>query len=93
MSIAEEIKKLDELRANGSITEEEYEKAKKSLLIQNETAGEKIRNATGKISKDENMWGMFIHFAQFLGYIIPFAGFITPIIFVANKEKRVRGYR
>jgi len=25
-------------------------------------------------------WAMFLHLAQFTGYVIPFAGFITPIV-------------
>ena len=33
MSMAEEIGKLNELRQNGALTEDEYQKAKDSLLV------------------------------------------------------------
>lgn len=87
MSIAEEIKKLDELRENGSITQEEYDKAKKSLLAQNESASEKFSKAADSLSKDANMWGMFIHFSLLLGFIVPFAGLIIPIVLWQVKKK------
>jgi len=80
MSIAEEIKKLDELRENGSISEEEYQKAKESLLAKTESTGEKFSEAAGNIARDENMWGMFIHLSQLLGFLLFGLGFIVPIV-------------
>ncbi len=80
MSIADEIEKLNNLRRNGAISEEEYQKAKDSLLKQNETMGEKVGNMARDISSNENTWSMIIHFSQFCAYIIPLAGLIVPII-------------
>ncbi|WP_258807382.1 DUF4870 domain-containing protein [Pseudidiomarina sp. CB1] len=31
-------------------------------------------------SKDERTFAMLLHLSQFLGYIIPFAGFIAPLV-------------
>lgn len=31
-------------------------------------------------SKDERTYAMLLHLSQFLGYIIPFAGFIVPLV-------------
>jgi uncharacterized Tic20 family protein len=87
MTVADEIEKLNNLRRNGAITEEEYQKAKDSLLRQNETMGEKVGNMARNISSDENTWSMIIHFSQFCAYIIPLAGLIVPIILWQVKKK------
>jgi uncharacterized protein len=80
MSVADEIEKLNNLRRNGAISEEEYQRAKESLLKKNESMGEKFSNAARNMSSDENTWSMFIHFSQFCGYLLPLAGLIVPII-------------
>ena len=80
MSIAEEIEKLNNLKQSGAISEDEYQKAKESLLGRSQSAGERLGKAVGGISSDVNMWSMFIHLSQFCGYLIPLAGMITPII-------------
>ena len=80
MPIAEEIQKLQELKENGSLTEEEFQRAKESLLPKNQTVGETIGRTFDDISSDVNTWGMFIHLSQFCGYLIPLAGLIVPIV-------------
>lgn len=80
MSIAEEIEKLNNLRQSGALSEEEYQRAKESLLRKSQSAGERFGRAVNDISSDVNMWGMFIHLSQFCGYIVPLAGLIVPII-------------
>jgi len=55
MSIAEEIEKLNNLKQSGAISEDEYQKAKKSLLGRNQSAGERLGKAVGGISSDVNM--------------------------------------
>lgn len=76
MSITEKFERLNKLRQNGAISEEEYEEAKASIL-----AGE-----PNGISSDVNMWGMFIHLSQFCGYIVPLAGLIVPIVLWQMKK-------
>jgi uncharacterized Tic20 family protein len=80
MGIAEEIEKLNNLKQSGAISDDEYEKAKTSLLEKNQSAGEKFNRAVGQVSSDVNMWSMFIHLSQFCGYLIPLAGLIVPIV-------------
>jgi uncharacterized protein len=77
MSVTDEISKLKELKESGAITEEEFETAKAELLQQ--IAGEKPKIEDG-VLQDENMWAMFIHLSQFAGYLVPFLGFILPIV-------------
>jgi len=86
MSIADEIEKLNKLKEQGALTEEEYENAKKSLLAQQESPGEKLGKEVGRVSTDVNMWSMFIHLSQFAGFIIPLAGLVVPIILWQMKK-------
>ena len=72
MTIADEIEKWDALRRSGAISEEEYERAKSSLLKKHEKPW--------NLSADANTWGMLIHFSQFLGYIMPVVGMIVPVL-------------
>jgi uncharacterized protein len=80
MGIADEIEKLSNLKQNGAITEEEYQKAKNSLLRQNESMGEKFSNVAGTISSDENAWSMFMHFSLLCGFFLPVLGLVVPIV-------------
>ena len=80
MTVADEIEKLNNLRQNGAISDEEYQRAKDFLLKQHESIGEKFSHAARNISSDENTWSMFIHLSQFCGYIFPLAGLIVPIV-------------
>lgn len=87
MSIAEEIQKLQELRQNGALSEEEFQRTKESLLRKNQTAGETVSRMVSDVSFDENTWGMFIHLSQFCGYLIPLAGLIVPIVLWQTKKQ------
>lgn len=80
MSMADELEKLNRLKENGILSEQEYQRSKESLLAQNMTTGEKSRQTVGNISIDTNQWGMFIHLSQFLGYFVPVAGWVVPIV-------------
>jgi len=85
MSITDEIAKLNELKKSGAITEEEFDTAKAELLKQ--IAVEKPKTEDG-VLKDENMWGMFVHLSQFAGYLMPYMGFVLPIVlWQINKDK------
>jgi uncharacterized protein len=80
MSIADEIEKLNNLKQSGAITEEEFQKAKTSLLKQNESISEKLNYIIGNISSDENIWSMFMHFSLLCGFFIPIIGLVVPIV-------------
>ena len=79
----EELQKLDELRKSGAITEEEYQREKSRLLGQNYLPTEK------------QYWGMseksyiaLMHISQLGGYVLPFLGFILPIVmWMINKDQ------
>lgn len=89
MGLVEELDKLNNLKQSGAISEDEYEDAKAAIL-DSKSEGFKSEQTINKVSSDENMWGMFIHLSQFCGYIIPFAGLITPIVIWQIKKKESR---
>jgi hypothetical protein len=85
MGIAEEIEKLSELRKTGSITEEEFQETKASLLEKMQAAGEK--QSGSKEALNVNSWCMLIHLSQFAGYAVPAAGLVLPIVLWQTKKK------
>ena len=91
MSVADEIEKLNALWKSGALSEEEYQKAKQSLLEKQDSFDEKFSKAVGDISSNENMWAMFIHLSQLCGYLVPLAGLIVPIVLwqVKKNESRI----
>jgi uncharacterized protein len=89
MNISDEIEKLHKLKESGALSEEEYEKAKKSLLEKSQPEGERTRVATANDSSETNKWAMFIHLSQFCGYVIPLAGLIVPIVLWQIKKNEL----
>jgi uncharacterized Tic20 family protein len=80
MGIAEEIEKLNKLRQDGTLSEDEFQKAKESILSQDQPAPGHVYETPGGSTLDVNVWSMYIHLSQFCGYIIPVAGLIVPIV-------------
>lgn len=82
MSIADEIEKLNQLRQSGAITDEEYQAAKTRLLNQGTASAEKSNPypTVPAAPIDEKTWSLMLHLSQLCGFLIPFAGFVVPII-------------
>lgn len=84
MAIADEIERLQNMLSDGSLTPEEFKKAKEILL---NSAGSLTGSmgSTGLLSPDDmeretRLWGMFLHLSILLGYVLPLAGLIVPIV-------------
>jgi len=80
MGIAEEIEKLSELRRDGAISEDEYQKAKESVLSQDQPKQGQFYQILSPSGTDVNVWSMYIHLSQFCGAMVPIAGLIVPIV-------------
>lgn len=81
MSKYDELQKLEELRKQGAISEEEYQYEKKKILDSEYNTGNK--NMGGM---DEKTYIMLMHLSQFAGYLLPGLGFIAPIIMWLTKS-------
>lgn len=82
MSIAEEVEKLEVLREDGVLSEEEFQQAKKSVLEGKSAAaatGPPAADA-GRLQQQTNLWAMILHLSQFAGYVVPLAGLVVPIV-------------
>ena len=91
MNMSDELEKLHKLKESGVLSEEEYEKAKKSLLEKNQPGSEEKSEATAINSSEANKWAMFIHLSKFCGYVIPLAGLIVPIVLWQIKKDELPG--
>ena len=80
MSLADEIQRLDDLRRDDVLTEEEFARAKEKLLRQDgqSSLGKSFQGSFEE--PDERTWGLFIHLSQFLSYAIPVLGWVVPIV-------------
>lgn len=81
--IADEIKKLHELKDQGVISEEEFNSAKKRLLKQ------KIGNSDGHIfGLNEMLWATLMHLSVLAVFIIPMLGIVLPIVlWILSKDE------
>ena len=80
MAIADEIERLNALREKGAISQEEFEKAKASVLANGQGMGQRFDNAVNSVSTNVNTWAMLIHLSQFCGYLLPVLGWIVPVV-------------
>ena len=77
MSVADEIDKLNQLKADGAITEAEFQRLKNLAMDKN----------TDTLNESEfHTWAMFIHLSQLCGYLVPLAGLIVPIVLWQMKK-------
>ncbi|GHT67341.1 hypothetical protein AGMMS50239_30330 [Bacteroidia bacterium] len=83
----EDLKTLDELRKNGSITEEEYQREKDKIF--NNTGNQSYRSPY--LGMSENSYVALMHISQLGGYILPGLGFFAPLIlWMLNKDNNAR---
>jgi uncharacterized protein len=72
------VEKLNELREKGAITEAEYEKAKAEALASN--------SALDISNMDSRSYSMVMHFTQLCSFIVPFLGWVVPIVMWLTKR-------
>ena len=72
----DELRKLEELRAQGAISEEEFQQEMHRIL--NPGSYGNYRRGLGGIQKDTYI--VLMHLSQFAGFLIPGLGFILPIV-------------
>jgi len=78
MNMAEELERLHQLHQTGGLSDEEYAKAKASLL--NSPPAEPIIKESTGLELQTRQWAMFLHLSLLAGFIIPILGLVTPIV-------------
>jgi uncharacterized protein len=87
--LSEELERLQALRDQGSITEEEFAAAKSKVLSQDQPAppspGPDDDNIFGMVP---TTWFTLMHLSQLGGFVVPMAGFVAPIVmWVISKDE------
>ncbi|MFM2432586.1 MAG: hypothetical protein RLZZ511_3800 [Cyanobacteriota bacterium] len=74
--LPEEIEKLRVLHEQGTLSDEEFEAAKGQLLKADRTTGKSDK----LLGLDLNNYRALMHGSQYAGFIIPFAGWVAPVV-------------
>lgn len=82
MSVAEEIQRLAHLRDQGALTQSEFEAAKAKVIAGNPLGFDVP-------SPSANQMAMFLHFSQYLGFVVPVLGFAAPILIWQLKKEDI----
>ena len=81
----DDLKTLDELRRNGAISEEEYQKEKERFF--NRAENPQDTNSDPLFGLSENSYIALMHVSQFAGIIVPGFGFAMPVVlWLLNKK-------
>ncbi|EKE83442.1 DUF4870 domain-containing protein [Idiomarina xiamenensis] len=75
----DKLERLYELKEKGAITAEEFEREKAKLLNEPALAGVDLQ--------DVKQYAMLMHFAQFLGFIIPVLGWLAPLVMWLSRSE------
>jgi uncharacterized protein len=79
MNVADELQKLQQLHQSGTLSDEEFAKAKADLLNPPPSGlGSVFGSATTE--QKARQWAMFLHLSQLANFLVPLAGLITPIV-------------
>ena len=82
----EKLKKIEELKEKGTITEEEFQREKEKILNEESKQPTTVTKQP-LFGLQENAFLMLMHLSQFAGWILPGLGFILPIaMWLTNKE-------
>jgi uncharacterized protein len=98
MAISDELQKLEDLRRTGALSDDEFAKAKASVLAgaaQAASAG--VSGAQpGQVpvvstEAQTRQWAMFLHLSLLAGLLVPLAGLIVPIVIWQIKKDELPG--
>ena len=86
MSLVEDLERLEALRREGTLSDEEFQSAKSKLINEDSPTGG-LGGALDNLSSDVNQWAMMIHLSQLFGFVVPVAGLVVPIILWQLKKE------
>ncbi len=93
MAMTDELQKLEDLHRAGTLSDEEFAKAKASVLA-GATAASAAQSPEAQAASKETQtrqWAMFLHLSQLAGFLVPLAGFIVPIVIWQLKKQELPG--
>ena len=82
----EDLKILEELRAKGTLTEDEFQREKAKILAE-ENRGNFSSDKNPLFGMTERTYLMLMHLSQFASWVFPLVGIIVPILmWTTNKD-------
>ena len=87
MDIADQLRKLQDLREAGAVSEEEFARAKAAILAGSAAA---VRPPASK-DQQTRQWALLLHLSLLAGFLIPLAGLIVPILIWQLKKDDLPG--
>ena len=97
MALADELQKLQELHQTGALSDDEFAKAKATLLDGGHvTPAPPVRQDFAEMSPayrehQTRQWAMFLHLSVFAGFVVPVAGLVLPIVLWQVKKAELPG--
>ena len=91
MSVADELRKLQELRQSGAISDEEFATAKANLLNPPSPHGGGLFANQGDVEQQTRLWAMLLHLSQLANFAVPLSGFVLPIVIWQIKKTELPG--
>ena len=73
MSLADELGRIEDQWRAGTLTDEEFHRAKEKLLSDDVPA-------RGSSSTDARTWALWLHLSMLAGFVVAGAGFVAPIV-------------
>jgi uncharacterized protein len=78
MKITEELERLHQLHQTGGLSDEEYAKAKASLL--NSPPAKPIMIGNTGPELQTRQWAMLLHLSLLAGFVVPILGLVAPVL-------------
>ncbi len=94
MNVADELHKLDQLHQAGALSDEEFARAKDAVLNPPPvTVAAPEREYGDPMDREQQtrQWAMFVHLSLLAGFVVPFAGFVLPIVLWQVKKNELPG--
>lgn len=92
MNVGDELERLHQLHQAGGLSDEEFAKAKASLLNSSPSKSSPV------IIKDEagtelqtRQWGLFLHLSLLAGFVVPILGLVAPVVIWQMKKTELPG--
>lgn len=91
MTIADEIERLHRLKESGALSEDEFQQAKQRVLASELPAAATGAPPAASAEARTREWAMFLHISQLLGFLLPLAGLVAPLLIWQLKKDELPG--
>jgi len=90
MDIADELKKLEELHQAGTLSDDEFAKAKAAVLARGATPPPLPPEAqAADRDRQTRQWATLLHMSLLAGFVVPVAGLVVPILIWQLKKEEL----